>query len=386
MTVFLRLLETPGDDKSTALLRAVTTLRSFSKREAFPSGFVFERRPEVFSTVPRSPYCYWVSDLTFDVFRRLRRFDSHYLAASGTGTLDDSRFLRQWFETHLAADSRWIPFAKGGAFSQYYFDHYLSINWADQGAELKSWITTRYGGGHWARNVRSTEYYFRPGLTWPRRTNGLSFRAMPAGSIFGDKGPAAFVEGDSPDELLALSAILNSSSFGYLMSVQLARTELAQSYEVGLIQQTPVPDRSTESTATLASLARRTWSLKRSLDTTNETSHAFILPPGLNEKVTGLKRDAVERELASIEKQIDDETFRLYGISTEDRAAIEAFAQRGADDPDSEAEASGSDDEEEERAGEKAVQGGAPAETVLSWLVGVAFGRFDPRLATGERP
>ena len=36
---------------------------------------------------------------------------------------------------------------------------------------------------------------------------------------------------------LAMCALMNSKAFGYLVSVQLARTELAQSFEVGLIQQ-----------------------------------------------------------------------------------------------------------------------------------------------------
>ena len=101
---------------------------------------------------------------------------------------------------------------------------------------------------------------------------------MPRGCIFADKGPAAFVAEDAPDALLTLCTLLNSQAFGLLVSVQLARVELAQSFEVGLIQQTPVPDLSAAQQCKLATLARCAWSLKRTLDTTTETSHAFILP------------------------------------------------------------------------------------------------------------
>ncbi|HQP89323.1 MAG TPA: hypothetical protein PLL76_23975, partial [Thermoanaerobaculia bacterium] len=80
---------------------------------------------------------------------------------------------------------------------------------------------------NWTAELHGSEAYFRPGLTWPRRTSGLSFRAMPRGCIFGDKGPGAFVEGDESDTLLALLAVLNSRPFGSLMALQLARTELA---------------------------------------------------------------------------------------------------------------------------------------------------------------
>lgn len=125
-------------------------------------------------------------------------------------------------------------------------------------------------------------------------------------------------------------------------------------------------------------LARRAWSLKRSLDTVNETSHAFVLPPGLNEKVTGLDPAAIEKELAAIQREIDDRAFELYGITPEDRATIEASGKSSATSDES-AEDDEESDEDENAAG--------PAEhSVLSWLVGVVFGRFDPRLALDERP
>lgn len=228
----------------------------------------------------------------------------------------------------------------------------------------------------------SAQHFFRPGLTWPRRTNGLSFRVLPAGCIFADKGPAAFVERDTPEALLALCAIMNSRVFGYLVSVQLARTELAQSYEVGLIQQTPVPNLSNRHEELLASLARRAWLLRRSLDSVSETSHAFLLPPGLNERLTGLDPFATQREIDALEEQMDETTFELYGVGPEDRAAIAAFSASSAssvttqaEEPDNEG-----DNPEKDEAG-----GTAASDALNSWLVGAAFGRFDPRLATGER-
>ena len=82
-------------------------------------------------------------------------------------------------------------------------------------------------------------------------------------------------------DLLALAAVTNSQAFGLLVSLQLARTELAQSYEVGLIQRTPVPSLSAANNTILATWRGRIWSLKRSVDTRTEISHAFILPAPL---------------------------------------------------------------------------------------------------------
>ena len=57
------------------------------------------------------------------------------------------------------------------------------------------------------------------------------------------------------------------------------------SYEVGVIQRTPVPVVGDSDRNILSELARRAWSLKQRLDSNNETSQAFLLPPALNEKV-----------------------------------------------------------------------------------------------------
>ncbi|MFM7202627.1 MAG: hypothetical protein ACKO6N_17720, partial [Myxococcota bacterium] len=229
------------------------------------------------------------------------------------------------------------------------------------------------------------KYFFRPGLTWPLRTQaGFGIRVMPAGCIFGHKGPAAFVAQDAPETLLGLLALLSSSTFAYLVSIQLAAADAAaRSYEVGVIQRTPVPELTQEVEARLASLARQAWSLKRSLDTVQETSHAFILPSGLNERQTGLDRSVVLAKLEDVQQRLDDLAFELYGIGLEDRATIEAQSKKSPSTA-SEPEALSADDEDGEAEDDDATE--APArERVLSWLVGVAFARFDLRLATGER-
>lgn len=138
---------------------------------------------------------------------------------------------------------------------------------------------------------------------------------MPQGCIFADKGPAIFVEGNDHEELLALLALTNSAAFQVLVEVQLAAADAAaRSYEVGLIQRTPVPDLTSETTATLATFARRAWSLKRRLDTVIQTSHAFVLPAllqvsgsSLSEMATAWteKVTAIQTELAQLQTQID---------------------------------------------------------------------------------
>lgn len=392
MTVFLRILEAAVDEKGEALRNAIASLRNPEPSAISP--IAFERDPARFSAVPGSPFAYWVSDGVRNVFERFPRFEAEgRTAKQGLATADDFRFVRLGWEVSAEQKGkRWFGFAKGGAFSPFYADVFLVVDWADNGIEIKNNLNAQGNirSNVWMLRDTAQKYFFRPGLTWPRRTNGLSFRAMPLGCIFADKGPAAFVHNDSPKDLLALSPILNSSAFFHLLSVQLARTELAQSYEVGLIQQTPIPSFTEADVARLSRLARRAWSAKRSLDTVHETSHAFVLPPGLNEKVTGLHPSSLQRELREIQAQIDDLAFTLYGIDGDDRASIEQPPYLGqeaseAQEHDDASHVGAADADEDSDELDEGQWGWSPG-PIYSWLVGVAFGRFDPRLATGERP
>ena len=150
------------------------------------------------------------------------------------------------------------------------------------------------------------------------------------------------------------------------------------SYEVGVIQRTPVPDLTPADEAALASLARRAWSLKRSLDTRTETSHAFVLPALLQMQGRTLAArsaawtehvQAVEAELAAIQAEIDERCFALYGIDEEDRRAItEGF---GGSSPDAEAAEDGADaDAEDEAEAEAAADTATLAAELVSWAVG----------------
>src|SRR5690606_29732006 len=184
------------------------------------------------------------------------------------------------------------------------------------------------------------------------------------------------VGGDDPSVLLSVLAIATSAVFQVLVELQMA----FGSYEVGLIQQTPIPHLDPDAVRRLSALARRAWSLKRTLDTTNETSHAFVLPAGARSKVGALDVAAIEQELENIQRQIDELAFELYGLGAEDRATIEASTKRATSGSEDDAYSDDGDDADDEAAV------GEGSDALRSWLVGVAFGRFDPRLATGERP
>lgn len=371
MTTFLRLLA--DKDKATSLLMSCTALRA-----AENDARVFQVAPESFRAVPGAPFAYWVNETVRQLFKKIPALESDYRTTKqGLASADDFRFVHVWWE---GEHDGWFGFAKGGAFSPFYSDVFLQVNWSQSGAQIKNNLNDKGGvrSNVWMLRDTANNFFGRPGLTWPLRTNGLSFRAIPRGCIFGHKGPAAFVADDSPDALLALCALVNSLAFGLLVSVQLARVELAQSFEVGLIQKTPAPNLNSAQQAALAALARRAWSLKRTLDTIEETSHAFVLPGTLRTRLDSYDPPVIEAELGRIQAEIDAIAFDLYGFSEVDRAAVQ-LSQSAAKEGDAETDGDDDTDEDESAAPIDQTAG------LLSWAVGVAFGRFDWRLATGER-
>lgn len=369
-----------------------------------PRQFVVS--PEDFRQVPNAPFCYWIGDRARELFTKLPSLGSNGRKVQvGVSTKDDFRFLRLWWEvspTKLCPPSahpeqvqgvysvygeyRWFPLAKGGAYSPYYSDLHLIINWKYGGREIEAHVLNRYpylgGNAEWVLHREAN--YFHPGLTYPARTQlGLNVRALPAGAVFGHKGPSIFAPAE---EVRSLHAITNSSIFSTLVSVQMT----FGSYEIGVLQRTPIPDVPGKDEEHLKNLAELCTDLKRDTNVSDETSHIFHTHALL--RVNGDKlseRGAAwqahieegERQLTAHQREIDDIVYRLYGIGDEDRHAIETSVTNTAatgDDEQSEAD----DEAEDEPA---SADGRQLTADLISYAVGCAYGRWDVRFATGER-
>ena len=232
-----------------------------------------------------------------------------------------------------------------------------------------------------------------------------------------------FVTGDADMDLLALLAIVNSAPFRALLTLQMA----FGSYEVGVVQRTPVPTLGDNDAQALAALAREAHDRKREADRDDEVTHPFTAPALLRHTVAPapaavvgpqatypslaaafgalLAEDAArDQRLAAIQREVDDICFRLYGFSAADRAEIERASSTPAQAPSAEGDASGRADAASEGASENEGENegendseddgeaAAPATTgkrralhdeignLLMYAVGCAFGRWDARI------
>lgn len=360
MTRFVRLLV--EKDKATYLLSGCAALRAGADDMR-----VFEVTPSSFRAIPGAPFAYWVSEDVRSIFKKLPAFEANGRAVrQGMATADDFRFVRCWWE--VAPDNeRWPGFSKGGAYSAFYADLSLVGNWEDDGKQIRNFFDPKTGKLN--SRPQSTEFYRRPGLTWPLRARKFCPQALPAEAVISVRGSGIFSE----NPLLYLG--LFSSRAVDLLLRMLSGREGHPQYDMGDISALPLPEVPKEIARTLGRLSLRGWSLKRTLDTTNETSHAFLLPALLRARLGEYLPAAIDEELSQIQSEIDEIAFDLYRFSESDRHA--AMGHSGAEEsPENETE----DDEEGDAETE------VPSiDAVLSWAVGVAFGRFDWRLATGER-
>jgi len=384
---FFRLLRTDIDVKGEALAQRIDALNASSQADE-----TFTLDSADFSLIPGSPFPYWAPRIVYSLFRECPRFAGDArIATKGLATTDDFQFLRLSWEIPLG-DPDWKPFAKGGTFSRFHADLHLAINWARDGQSLKDYLDMKIAGtmgaNQWSRWINGFTHYYRPGITWPARTAGFSVRVLPSDCIFGHKAAVAFHEGDEPEDLALLLALMNSTMFELLVQVQLARTELARSYEVGLIQQTPIPVELRKSPPQLRSLARQAHDLQRELVRVDETLHASCLPSlvqrapdSLLPASLALEADvqAAQAQLDAIQVEIDELVFRLYGLRESDRSLVRVEVgeeqQHAGDAPEP------TDDHRVEEEPTTPEDLPVRVQNLLIWCVGVAFGRWDVRMA-----
>jgi hypothetical protein len=240
------------------------------------------------------------------------------IARQGKATANDSRWLRRQWE--IVENVDWVPFAKGGAFSRFYYETDLVIDWREKYRE-----DLRLSGN----GLPSLDLYFKPGLTWPRRTQrGFNVRIMRGGCVFADKGPAIFPKDDAGR--FYLLGVLNAAPTEYILQ---GLTSFG-SWEVGAVRRLPIPEPSHLQRERISERAEEIFYSKAKWDRRNELSREFCAPWVLHADLTNLIVPARLDHLAEVEAkeetriqllyaELNDEVYRLYGIPDITRTLIE---------------------------------------------------------------
>ena len=318
----------------------------------------------------------------------------------GVTTTTTSGSCASAWEAPRRRDRRSVaPFAKGGPYSPLLLQtSHLVVNWGMAQRDAQGFRRDR-GQSAVESAQPSIELLLPPGpdLAAPNES-GLSLRVLPAGCIFARQGSRGVRRGDDRDGAARAAGDREQSS----RSVPRMRCswpiELAQSSTRSASSSAPPSPTSRPPTRpALAALARRAWSLKRTLDTRTETSHAFILPALL--QVAGRHARRPRRRLGRARPHGRGRARRDPGRDR--RALLRSVRHRRGGPPrhhrglrraarparrrGRRGRLPDADDRGRGRGRRPAADTATLAAELVSWAVGVAFGRFDVRLATGER-
>ncbi len=371
--VYFRLVKEPdAESKRSAFEQALAR-----RRAGQPDSRVYEYRQGDFAAIPGSPWVYWITPGLRRLFLSLRSLESLGKPGVGQNTGDNERFLRCWWETGLQAidrhrtsiddaarsSSRWFPYMKGGSFKRWYGNQERAVNWLHDGSEIKAYAVIRNGGKHWSRYLQNLPLMFRRGVTYSYLTAGaFSARLSPGGFIFDVAGSSLF-----PGDIPLVLALLNSTFAQFALKL----INPTVNFQAGDLARLPVPK---QSSGPLRDLVDQAVALARGDSEDDETTYDFIAPPAWP---NGVERvTARHRELAALEKEIDEEVYRLYEISPEDRRAIEdelASAPKGDEETETAETDSG---EEVAEAEEASLTKEELARLWVSYAVGIALGRF----------
>ena len=273
---------------------------------------------KVFENLPNNAFAYWLPRRIMELYARDQPIEGNAAHVRvGLQTSDDFRFVRLSWEVDRMDISRnnWVTFAKGGEFSPYYDDIHLVVDWANNGRNLKGFVDI---DGKLVSVIRNSQWYFKPGLTFPWRTSlGFAPRVLMSNCIFAAQGSAILPLNEniekSKELLLKLLGVLNSRAYQVMVSIGVGAIEdAAKSYQVGLIQSLPWPYEFENSLSNkIEHFVLKAINYRRSLDIYDETSRLFIVP---SNRGLGYEKARTQKVIDNYQSEIDSLVEELLGI------------------------------------------------------------------------
>jgi len=164
--------------------------------------------------LPEAPFAYWLPQNLLHLLEGSSDSTIPELFISeGLGTRDEMRFVRYWWEVP-SGNGRWLPYAKGGGYRKWCGLDLFVVDWADSGARVKAYITSKYPADKFTLLIRHERMYGQRNLTYSTVASGsLSARDNGSG-LFSDAGPGVFVRPRHDPRALA---VLNSRLASFLI-------------------------------------------------------------------------------------------------------------------------------------------------------------------------
>ena len=274
-----------------------------------------------YSSIPGVPIDYWLSEKFIKLLSQKETIGSRYESGSGLSTADNNRFLRFFWEVDRskiasgkADNKKWYLFHKGGEYRKWYGNLLYVVNWENDGAEIKYWVTHNPKDPNttsWSRRIFNTHLYFLQGVTWSVISSGdISFRAIDTNAMISNAAGGIFGFKSTEDRDCFMAAI-NSS----IWTKVFATINPTLNYSSGIIQKAPCPK------VILTDLASRCRELAKADWDGFETSWDFQIHPFVScfkeSNLTTIEEayqawEKIARERFELLREYEEEINRLY--------------------------------------------------------------------------
>ena len=333
------------DLKFTDLLARPIALRAWVNNPTEPIDFSY------FKSIPGNTFSYAAPISYLKLWRSGDRLDPNLATvATGGKTFDDARFLRlRWEVPPQKLGDKWVSVDTGGDYQMWYSPSVFVQNWEREGAEIRSFAKARHATD--AQVLQSSKHWYKPGISYPYTSSiGFAPRILVAGTIF--SSDAIAIHPTVEKDALPLLSVLSSSWTSELLNC----FGEGRKTENSLVKSLPlrIDDSSRDR---LSDVAINAIYSVIELEAKIETSPLFQSP------FSGAKNEDIKSRLEVAISEIDEPSRSAYGIHSEavasanNRDLISAYVRPTNADTE--------------------------AHALISYLVGVAFNRWDIRYATG---
>ena len=179
--------------------------------------------PERFSVLAGSPICHWASDSLFSLAEKAPTL-KNFIENAGVGAAPQADFFSLWWEVppqKIGLKKRWVRIANGGSFSPYHRPDYLVVDWESDGKRAIADLNNRYPylNGNVGIRIQRTHLFGSPGITYGKRTDRFNAQILPADQIFTFEGIGIFPATKDKNYLFGLLAYLNSRFVAYYLNL-----------------------------------------------------------------------------------------------------------------------------------------------------------------------
>ncbi len=195
------------DNYKTNFLRLVEFKNYYDKERAFfDKTNICIANCNDFEKIPSLPYAYYVSLQFIDNFKNAKYIEDYgKITGSQNITGDNEKYLKLiWEVDKNKIGSRWVLYAKGGDYRQYYGNLSYVVDWSESARAFYASNKTS--------NLLSEEFWYKEGITYSAITSrGTGFRYLPTGCIFDKGGPSINLN----NNMIEVLALLNSNVAKY---------------------------------------------------------------------------------------------------------------------------------------------------------------------------